>query len=57
MIYFRTVKTPKTNAGMAALSCKKRGQKMAKEGSGRCNAQTEKYPSPILNRDQKYDYL
>ena len=30
---------------------------MAKEGSGRCKAQTEKYHSTTLKRDQKYGYL
>ena len=42
---------------MAALPCKKKGQKVAKEASGICKAQTEKFPSTTLKRDQKYDYL
>ena len=42
---------------MASLWCKKKGQKMAKEGSGIYKAQTEKYPSTELMRDQKYAYL
>ena len=56
-MFSRTVKTPKTNTGMAALPCKKKGQKVAKEASGICKAQTEKFPSTTLKRDQKYDYL
>ena len=50
---FRTVKTPKTNIDMAKLLCKKKGQNVAKEASGICKAQTEKFPSTTLNRDQK----
>ena len=42
---------------MAALLCKKKGQKMAKEGSGIYKAQIEKFPSTELMRDQKYAYL
>ena len=42
---------------MAALLCKKKGQKVAKEASGICKAQTEKFPSTTLKRDQKYEYL
>ncbi|KAF5934095.1 hypothetical protein HYC85_030266 [Camellia sinensis] len=57
MIFSRTVKTPKTSTGMAALLCKKKGQKMAKEGSGIYKAQKEKYSSTELMRDQKYAYL
>ena len=34
MMFYRTVKTPKTNTSMAALPCKKKGQKVAKEASG-----------------------
>ena len=34
-----------------------KGQKVAKEGSGRCKAQTEKYSSTTLKRDQKYNTL
>ena len=33
------------------------GQKVAKEASGICKAQTEKFPSTTLKRDQKYAYL
>ena len=53
MHIYRTVKTPKTNIGMAKLLCKKKGQKVAKEASGMCTAQTEKFPSTTLKRDQK----
>ena len=53
MMFSKTVKTPKTNTGMAALPRKKKGQKVAKEASGRCKAQTEKFPSKTLKRDQK----
>ena len=56
-MFSRTVKTPKTNTGMAALPCKKKGQKVAKEASGICKAHTEKFPSTTLKRDQKYDNL
>ena len=42
---------------MAKLLCKKKGQKVAKEASGICKAQTEKIPSTTLKRDQKYDNL
>ena len=42
---------------MAKLLCKKKGQKVAKEASGICKAQTEKFPSTTLKRDQKYAYL
>ena len=38
---------------MAKLLCKKKGQKVAKEASGMCTAQTEKFPSTTLKRDQK----
>ena len=50
---YRTVKTLKTNIDMAKLLCKKKGQKVAKEASGRYKAQTEKFPSTTLKRDQK----
>ena len=39
---------------MAKLLCKKMGQKVAKEASGICKAQTEKCPSTTFKRDQKY---
>ena len=52
--FFRTVKTSKTNIDMAKLLCKKRGQKVAKQASGIFTAQTEKFPSTTLKRDQKY---
>ena len=42
---------------MAKLSCKKMSQKVAKEASGICKAQTEKFPSTTLKRDQKYTCL
>ena len=42
---------------MAKLLCKKMGQKVAKEASGICKAQTEKFPSTTLKRDQKYAHL
>ena len=35
----------------------KKGQKVAKEASGICKAQTKKFPSTTLKRDKKYDYL
>ena len=57
MIFYRTVKTSKTSTSKAKFSCKKMDQKVAKEASGICNAQTEKYPSTTLMRDQKYAYL
>ena len=53
MHIYRTVKSSKTNIDMAKLLCKKTGQKMAKEASGIYNAQTEKFPSTTLKRDQK----
>ena len=42
---------------MAKLLCKKMGQKVAKEASSICKAQTEKCPSTTMNRDQKYAHL
>ena len=42
---------------MARLLCKKKGQQVAKEASGICTAQTEKFPSTTFKRDQKYAYL
>ena len=57
MIISRTVKTSKTSIDKAKFSCKKIDQKVAKEASGICNAQTEKYPSTTMIRDQKYACL
>ena len=57
MIISRTVKTSKASTSKAKFSCKKMDQKMAKEASGICNAQTEKYSSTKLIRDQKYACL
>ena len=42
---------------MAKLLCKKMGQKVAKEASGICKAQNEKFPSTKLKRDHKYAHL
>ena len=56
-MFSRTVRTPKTNTDMAALPCKKKGQKVAIEASGICKAQTETFPSTTLKSDKKYDYL
>ena len=40
-----------------ALPSNKKGQKVAKEASAICKAQTEKFPSTTLNKDQKYNNL
>ena len=53
MHIYRTVKTIKSYIDIATLLCKKTGQKVAKEASGICTAQTEKFPSTTLKRVKK----
>ena len=39
------------------IACKNTSQERGIEASGVCDAQTEKYPSTTLMRDQKYAHL
>ena len=57
-MHFHSYKHSQTaSIGMEKIACKNRGQKRGNEASGITKAQTEKFPSTTLKRDQKYEHL